>query len=292
MKNYQTNGTPAVPTAHICINKSKLKIYNKETDPTFYLENGQEFQIELFNPTQITVLAKIKLNNNLISQGGLVLKPGERVFLERYLDVARKFLFEIYEVSNTSQVKEAIRNNGDFEVEFFNETIPVNFTPITIITTYPYYKPFEYNNGWENYNADISYKSNDNTSERPSSYFNNTVSVKDFNNIGSYTPTNLNSSVTTDSLSFSNERLEKKLNSSKKTIETGRVEAGSESNQQVTYVNKSFNYYPSHRVSYKMLPISQKINDSSDIKIAQYCTKCGTKQKPEFKFCPTCGMKK
>src|SRR6185369_9879640 len=96
------------PTAQLCINKSRLKVYNKETSPTYYLTNGQEFQIELFNPTTDTILAKIQLNGKYISQGGLVLRPGERVFLERYIDVAKKFLFETYEVANTSEVKQAI----------------------------------------------------------------------------------------------------------------------------------------------------------------------------------------
>ena len=55
-----TNGV-VTPIALICINKSRLKVYHKEKTPTYYLQKGQEFQIELFNPTSETVLAKICL---------------------------------------------------------------------------------------------------------------------------------------------------------------------------------------------------------------------------------------
>ena len=130
MKQSILAPTKKVPTANLAVNKSRIKIYNKEGEmPTYYLQSGQEFQIELFNPTTDVVLAKIILNGNPISQGGLVLKPGQRVFLERYLDVAKKFLFDTYEVANTNEAKEAIENNGDFKVEFFRERQPVYNNP-------------------------------------------------------------------------------------------------------------------------------------------------------------------
>lgn len=121
MKKQKICG-PAVPTANLAVNKGRLTVYNKDGDiPTYYLQKGQEFQIELFNPTKDVILAKIMLNGNSISQGGLVLNPGERIFLDRYIDVAKKFLFDTYEVENTEAVKEAIKANGDFRVEFFKE---------------------------------------------------------------------------------------------------------------------------------------------------------------------------
>ena len=119
---------PKVPTANIAVNKSRIKLYTKNVDmPTYYLEKGQEFQIELFNPTTDVVLAKIILNGTALSQGGLVLNPGQRVFLDRYFDVAKKFLFDTYEVSKSSEVMEAIKNNGDVKIEFYKETKPVEF---------------------------------------------------------------------------------------------------------------------------------------------------------------------
>ena len=97
MKTNVTVGNPN-PTATLAINKGRVKIYNNKSNiPTYYLQKGQEFQIELFNPTTDKVLAKIKLNNKLISQSGLVLRPGERVFLDRYFDIDKKFKFDTYE---------------------------------------------------------------------------------------------------------------------------------------------------------------------------------------------------
>ena len=121
----QTYSTPSVTTANIAVNKSRIKLYTKAGQmPTYYLQSGQEFQIELFNPTSDVILAKIHLNGKAISQTGLVLNPGQRVFLDRYLDVAKKFLFDTYEVSNTEEVKKAIEDNGDLKVEFYRESKP------------------------------------------------------------------------------------------------------------------------------------------------------------------------
>jgi hypothetical protein len=61
-------------------------------ETTVYLNNGDEFEIELFNPTISKVMAKIDLNGISIGPG-VVLRPGERVFLERYINEAKKFLF-------------------------------------------------------------------------------------------------------------------------------------------------------------------------------------------------------
>jgi len=82
------------PTAHITVGKQRLK----QNGSVVYLKDGDEFEVEIFNPQQNSVLAKLKINGNYIGGGGVVLKPGQRVFLERYLDEARKFKFETYEV--------------------------------------------------------------------------------------------------------------------------------------------------------------------------------------------------
>ena len=85
MQTIYTGGQPT-PTANLAINKSRVKLYNKnEKVPTYYLQKGQEFQIELYNPTRDKILAKIHLNGKPIAQGGLVLRPGERVFLDAIL---------------------------------------------------------------------------------------------------------------------------------------------------------------------------------------------------------------
>ena len=92
-----TNGNSPFPepTANLAINKNRLKVYNQNSkQPTYYLKDGTEFQIELFNPKTEPILAKIEINGKLISQSGLILNPGQRVFLDRYIDIAKKFKFE------------------------------------------------------------------------------------------------------------------------------------------------------------------------------------------------------
>jgi hypothetical protein len=68
----------AVPQSFITKSKQRLK---QQID-TVYLNDGDEFEIELYNPTQNKVLAKIEMNGNSIGNG-IILRPGERVFLER-----------------------------------------------------------------------------------------------------------------------------------------------------------------------------------------------------------------
>ena len=113
---YQTK--TGTPSAYITKDRKRLK----QNGQNVYLNNGDEFELELFNPLSNTVLAKIKLDGSYISGGGIVLKPGQRVFLERYLDDPRKFKFETYEVDGTSnEVLNAIAGNGDVVIDFFDE---------------------------------------------------------------------------------------------------------------------------------------------------------------------------
>ena len=111
------------PSAFITVRKQRQKQNGKNV----YLHDRTEFEIELHNPTNDSILAKISLNGNRISNSGVVLKPGQRVFLERYLDEDRKFLFETYEVSDSKTNQRAIENNGLVIVEFFNKMLFTNF---------------------------------------------------------------------------------------------------------------------------------------------------------------------
>jgi hypothetical protein len=306
--NYKV---PKVPSANIAVNKSRLKVYKNNDTPTYYLEKGQEFQIELFNPTTDTVLAKITLNNKLISQGGLILNPGQRVFLDRYLDVAKKFMFDTYEVSNTEEVKEAIANNGDIKVQFYRESMPRPRNPIlSIPRTREVWGGSNYDQGLIRYN-----------STNTGGYVNNTTTT-DINTLlgSSFTTTSLSNNVvgsfdstlSTNAFYNSNidygsatmdwmqpelsiEPVKKTLTRSvakkSKTIETGRVEEGSKSDQKFKTVNKDFEYFAFHTVEYKLLPVSQKINTSEDLNVRRYCTNCGAKLGKGHKFCATCGTK-
>jgi len=120
------------PTAKIAIKKNVLKTYEVGESKTVYLKDGTEFEIELFNPTVDTLLAKISLNGKLINGQGLVLRPGERVFLERYLDEDKKFKFTTYEVDDTEEVNNAIQNNGDVSIYFHKQ---VSYRAYNVINT-------------------------------------------------------------------------------------------------------------------------------------------------------------
>jgi hypothetical protein len=120
-QNY--NFGSAEPTAFITVRKQRQKQNGKNV----YLHDRTEFEIELHNPTNDSILAKINLNGKRISSSGVVLKPGQRIFLERYLDEDRKFLFETYEVSDSKTNQKAIENNGLVTVEFFSKMLFTNF---------------------------------------------------------------------------------------------------------------------------------------------------------------------
>ena len=235
------------PMAYITVNKGRKKIKNG----VVFMDNGTEFEIELYNPTQNTVLSKISVNNKLISYSGIVLRPGERVFLERYLDDPSKFKFETYNVSgNAEEIKKAIEKNGLIKVEFFDEEI----TPIfTWTTANPYNNITTTNTSYGSYYGDITYTTN---------------SI-----IGT--------------LGLTNSRTQRSINSK---LETGRVEKGSQSNQNFQSVNKKFYQFTTNVVEYHIKPTSQMHFDSKDVnKMGKYCTKCGRKGKPADNFCAGCG---
>ena len=308
-----TCGPTGLPSAYIALNKSRIKVYHKEKLPTYYLAKGTEFMIELFNPTSDTVLAKIHLNGTAIAQGGLVLRPGERVFLERYIDVAKKFLFDTYEVNNTAEVRKAIAENGDLKVEFYRESKPAYIPPIDLPwytnhyhyhydNTYrPYYNPSYFNTTVNNTGLNLT--GTITTSSAIGGTFDASTTTASYNASNStYTSGIANAgsgSVTMDWMSNETApKLKQKRGLQKlgdvlrsKSIETGRVEAGASSGQKLEYVSKSFDSYAFHTVEYKMLPLSQKVNSSEDLNVKRYCTSCGAKQKEGYKFCPSCGTK-
>lgn len=296
----KTYEAPSVPTAMIAVNKSRLKVYNNTGDmPTYYLQKGQEFQIELFNPTTDVILAKIILNGNPISQGGLVLNPGQRVFLDRYLDVAKKFLFDTYEVSNTEEVKKAIEKNGDFKVEFYRERIPNYSTnnPNVILGGSSFGGGFSGNlnntiGGYASNNGTAVNLSNTSGHLGTTALYSSPISNTFFDQNASKSIPTLDSMDDTLSLDMPDvTRSSRTLKSRSKSIETGRVEQGSVSDQKVVTVDKKFEYWAFHTIECKMLPVSQKINTVEDIQVKVYCTNCGSKLSKGHKFCGHCGTK-
>ena len=255
--NYATQ--VGKPTAHLTKKKSRLKVYNGHI---VFLNDKDNFEFEIHNPKQKSVLCKIKLNGEYISNSGVVLRPGQRVFLERFLDTNNKFEFSTYKVKDTSENRSAIDLNGDVLIEFYDEQLSRNNFLISNRT---------------NYGSGIVYGS------RTNDYipqFGTTISTT--GGVGYTTTTSTynisnttyTSSVTMDSLG---------------DIETGRVEKGEQSNQNFTNSYEQFYYHTSHTIKFKIQPTSTKNINVEEIR--QYCTECGTKTKKNYKFCPSCGNK-
>ncbi len=249
------------------ITKSKQRL--KQFTDTVYLKNGDEFEIELFNPTQNKVLAKIEMNGNTIGNG-IILRPGERVFLERYLDEAKKFLFETYVVNgNNEEVKQAIANNGDVVVKFYNEIQYLNGSGTLTINT-----P---NLNWGTITTGTPYYGNTFTTTSTSS-----------NTVYSTSNTFYNNSLKNGTINTNS--IKKELTSPLRHVETGRIEKGLDSSQTFVLDNLNFNSFPIASNWWKIKPQSTKPLVSEDLVV--YCTECGAKRKKDnHKFCPHCGTK-
>jgi len=275
--NYATQ--VGKPTAHITKKKSRLKVYNGHV---VFLNDKDNFEFEIHNPTRKTVLCKIKLNGDYISTSGIVLKPGQRVFLERFLDSNNKFEFSTYQVKDTSENRSAIDLNGDVQIEFYDEEE---------VRIYPHLSGGNWGQSWTTINT------------TGSPYYGDMTFTTSNSNPLTFTTNGLNATVTRSSSFYSSTNLEDSfMNNSKystrptplrslakKNIETGRVEKGETSNQKFTNSYEKFNYYVSHKIEFKILPLSTKNKTTEDIR--QYCTECGTKVKNNYKFCPSCGNK-
>lgn len=241
--------------AEITVKRNSVKKYADNV----YLKNNQEFELLLRNNTQATVVATISMNGKRISTSGVVLKPGQKVYLERYLDENKKFLFETYEVDNTKEALQAIANNGNIEVKFYKEK-EVPQSRHDYYLDYPFYR--------------ISFTGQSSNSNNVY----NTGNPAFFNQ--NPTATNYNTQVasfTTNSISLD-------------SVETGMVSKGGSSNQEFRNYTGDFETFPFKTINIKILPFSAKPTEISDL--AVYCTNCGTKNKKgNYKYCPKCGTK-
>ena len=73
------------------------------------------------------------------------------------------------------------------------------------------------------------------------------------------------------------------------TEETGRIEQGSQSNQDFVEGSGEFNYYATHTVKYKILPVSKKPVSTRELR--EYCSGCGRRRRKNENFCPSCGRR-
>lgn len=288
--NYLTQRA-TVPTAFVTKGRQRVKQFQNSV----YLRNGDEFEIELFNPTQSKVLAKISLNGKSLGSG-IILRPAERVFLERYFDVAKKFLFETYQVeAGNPDVEQAIRLNGFVEVEFFEEYKPSPYTITYSSGSDWHWNPgvtqpgiFYTNTGTVKGVQNPTFTSGDGTRSKNYDY---NADIQDLSGSidisGSMDAHVFNCSCSLDAQPIM-DKVSRKL--SKAVKETGRIEKGSNSDQSFVYDDTAFNSWYTWRTTWKILPESERPRESHDLK--SFCPNCGAKQKRHtHKFCPICGTK-
>lgn len=278
-----------MPEAYVAIGKNRQKIY---PNSKIFMNNGQEFSIELSNPTQDTIAAKIYLNDKSISSSMIVIKPGERHFLERYIDSNNKFVYSTYEVGDTPEAKKAIERNGFIKVEFYREQQP----PIIYNTTYitnPYPTPWggTYPTWWSTTGGTFTTNGANgivNTTGATSTGISGTVSSSSTTRgfAGASGPSGASSY--TSGLGTMDFCCADNLSES--SIETGRVEKGNNSDQSFNSYYGNFESWSFSTHEYQILPVSAKPVELK--KIRQYCTSCSTRiRKSTWTFCPSCGCK-
>ena len=287
------------PSAWIVVNNQKDK--SKPSDRgrksikngKVYLDDGQEFEIELHNPLQECVLCDIKLNGQSISKSGLVLRPGERFYLDCFIDDKKKFIFNTYEVENNEESEKAIQKNGLLEVFFYKEqVVSINnwkdrFDRVIIEKWYPVYYPvyreWYYPQTWITYGSGTtlsgtSYPSTTtiNTVLNTPSTFTSGTTLTTNGSTNLNTVYNSNSSTLTSgdsvnayysNVSYTTDDMLMSVNSSKinTSLETGRVEKGTSSSQKFVEIDMDFetNYLASTII--QILPSSRKPVETKEI---------------------------
>lgn len=229
-----------------------------------YLKDKEEFQIELFNPLTDCVLADIKLNGNTISQSGLVIRPGERFYLDCFIDDKKKFVFNTYEVEDSQSAKVAISKNGMLEVFFYKESVVglsnwrSRFDRVIVERYYPVHYP-HYQPYW--YGTPNVYCGTTITTTGGSSILSNNIIGAATTNTAYYSQP-INSAYTSgiDSIATSY---------SSNTVETGRVEKGKKSSQKFDEVDMDFEKFHISSVVLQLLPDSAKPAEAKDLKKAK-----------------------
>ena len=263
VRTYTNYRIYEMPEVHVTVNKHRQRLINDQV----FIKNGSDFELELFNKETETVYVGITIEGK--EEGSkLILRAGERVFVERYIEDNKKLNFSTYNVDeNNKEVDKAIAKNGLIELHFYVEDKP----------------------DWNNYNW-VNTGPWDSTT-----YTANTM------NIQCNTTTDFDGSCTTDTVGMASNTMSgldslddtdrsmmnravkgsRKLSAQK---ETGKIEKGDISDQ---HFNKKFldiNLFYIGMQTIKLLPESERQA------IKHYCTACGVKQrKSSWSFCPSCG---
>lgn len=272
--------TPAsTPTYSITVNGNKVKVYPNNK---VYLKGGTQFEMSFENLTQDSYKAEISFNG-IPQKSALVLKPGMRYNLERFMDVDRKLMTDVYTVDDSPEVKAAISNNGWITVHFFKEREYVKphwFGSTTRDITFDSFGAMDlnkYSTGETNVNGSVNYSSGPIKIRKM---------VEDSGD--EYSASSIGRSMSKSikrELTLSRDEIIDVPSS----LETARIEKGDKSKQEFTYVNMEFEQTPSSTLIYQILPESfMPVNVVKPSDIRSYCPKCGRKIKKGWNGCPNC----
>ena len=231
-----------------------------------FLNDGDEFEIELFNPLTVSVLADIKLNGQSISKTGLVVKPGQRVYLDCFIDDKKKFKFSTYEIENSGEALDATQNNGLLEVFFYKEDVITldnwqrKFDRIIVEKYYPY-NPYPWHNPYTVWYGTTNPCYNTVITTNGSGIIGTTTTSNAYYSSNNIVNCSYTSGVDLSNLNISGSNNMNSMNS----IETGRVEKGEKSKQKFTEVDMDFEKHYISSTIIQILPESRKPVETKDI---------------------------
>ncbi len=281
-----------LPSAIVTANGSEKKMYEGNT---VFFNKGDNFELRFFNPLREKIGVEIIFNGQKKSDGLLVLNPGEDIKLDRFLDDKKKMVFDTYHIdSKNSTAVEAAELNGDVTINFYKEKQNWGNWSAQYNTTNTNSKLYSSNvdinnSGYEGIIGDsgvsgnIGYTNvnltNTNTTTSDYSLDNGEISQqKEY-----YSSNVSNVDITSDSFSVNDDFTE--------SIETGRVEKGEISNQNLNTIDIKFESTPFHTIDINMKPTSTK-SYTTATEIRNYCNQCGYRiRKNTWVFCPKCGNK-
>jgi len=258
------------PQAFVSVKNNRVKSYEHEGETRIYLEENTEFELELYNDSDDYVKADVTING-VKQSSALVLQPHQRYYLDRFMDEQVKLKFNTFMTGNddVEKLKEIIEKNGRLKIEFYQESKP---RPLITYTTN--------NVVWDNYGGTCDMG-------LTRGIVGDSIQC---NSSGQQSAKNMKSSL------YNTRRSEKP-----EEIETGRIEAGSKSNQDFVQTYKSFSYWPTATFEYHIVPKSHKPkemklkNMKRDVivvdDIRTYCPDCGRRVKKGWQFCAGCGHK-
>jgi hypothetical protein len=228
-----------------------------------YLDDNQEFEIEIQNPLKESVLADIRLNGNSICKTGLVIKPGQRIYLDCFVDDKKKFIFQTYQIDGTEESLEAIVDNGLMEVFFYKEQAVTlqnwndRFHKVIIHEYHPVYYPVypKWYTNFPYYGTTGTITTNSTTNLTTNSLYGGILNSNSYGTINN----TLSGDVT---LTSGNAYYNSPVGGS---LETGRVEKGEKSNQQFVNVDMEFEKNYIHHLVYQLLPSSRKPKEINEI---------------------------